>query len=84
MAISKCISLSAENRIEKNVSNTEFHVNETGFRGTPDFPVAVYLDDVTHEYVNWHWHEEFEIGLQLKDLQKPHPSARLRSYAALK
>lgn len=62
MAISKCISLSAENKIEANVSDVEFHVNETGFHGTPEFPVAVYLDDVTHEYVNWHWHEEFEIG----------------------
>lgn len=62
MAISKCISLSVENKIEKNFSNTAFHVNETGYHGTPEFPVAVYLDDVSHEYVNWHWHEEFEIG----------------------
>lgn len=62
MAISKCISLSAENKIEKNFSNAAFHVNETGYHGTPEFPVAVYLDDVSHEYVNWHWHEEFEIG----------------------
>ena len=62
MAISKCISLSAENRIESNFSDAAFHVNETGYHGTPEFPVAVYLDDVSQEYVNWHWHEEFEIG----------------------
>lgn len=62
MALSKCISLSIENKIEKGYSDAAFHVNETGYHGTPEFPVAVYLDDVSHEYVNWHWHEEFEIG----------------------
>lgn len=62
MALSKCISLSVVNRSGMDFSDAAFHVNETGFHGTPDFPVAVYLDDVTHEYVNWHWHEEFEIG----------------------
>ena len=62
MALSKCISLSVENRSGMDFSDTAFHVNETGYHGTPDFPAAVYLDDVTHEYVNWHWHEEFEIG----------------------
>ncbi len=62
MALSKCISLSIENKIEKGYSDVAFHVNETGYHGTPEFPVAVYLDDVSHEYVNWHWHEEFEIG----------------------
>ena len=62
MALSKCISLSIENKIEKGYSDAAFHVNETGYHGTSEFPVAVYLDDVSHEYVNWHWHEEFEIG----------------------
>lgn len=62
MAISKCISLSIENKIEKNFSNAAFHINETGYHGTLEFPIAIYLDDVSHEYVNWHWHEEFEIG----------------------
>ena len=62
MAISKCISLSVENKIEKYFSDSVLHINETGHHGTPEFPAAVYLDDVSHEYVNWHWHEEFEIG----------------------
>lgn len=62
MAISKCISLSDENKIEKNISDAALHINETGYHGTLEFPVAVYLDDVSHKYVNWHWHEEFEIG----------------------
>ena len=62
MAISKCISLSVENKIEINFSDAALHVNETGYHGTLEFPVAVYLDDVSHKYVNWHWHEEFEIG----------------------
>lgn len=62
MAISKCISLSVENKIENNFSDAALHVNETGYHGTLEFPVAVYLDNVSHKYVNWHWHEEFEIG----------------------
>lgn len=62
MAISKCISLSVENKIEKYFSDSVLNINETGHHGTPEFPAAVYLDDVSHEYVNWHWHEEFEIG----------------------
>ena len=62
MAISKCISLSVENKIENNFSDAALHVNETGYHGSLEFPVAVYLDDVSHKYVNWHWHEEFEIG----------------------
>lgn len=62
MAISKCISLSTENRIETTYSNTALHVNETGYHGSPEFPIAAYLDDVSKKYVNWHWHEEFEIG----------------------
>ena len=63
MAISECISLSAENKIEKKFSDAAaLHVNETGYHGTLGFPVAIYLDDVSHKYVNWHWHEEFEIG----------------------
>lgn len=62
MAISKCVSLSDENKIENYFSDVALHVNETGYHGTLEFPVAVYLDDVSHKYVNWHWHEEFEIG----------------------
>lgn len=46
MAISKCISLSVENKIEKYFSDSVLHINETGYHGTPEFPAAVYLDDV--------------------------------------
>lgn len=66
MAISKCISLSDKNKIETSFSDAALHVNETGYHGTVEFPVAIYLDDVSHEYVNWHWHEEFEIGFVTK------------------
>lgn len=62
MAISICISLSDENKIDKTFSDTALHVNETGYHGSREFPIAVYLDDVSKKYVNWHWHEEFEIG----------------------
>ena len=62
MAITKCISLSAQNKIDNNFSDAALHINETGYHGTPEFPVAIYLDDVSNKYVNWHWHEEFEIG----------------------
>lgn len=62
MAISKCISLSSENRIDNSCPDSFFRTNETGCHGRPDFPAAIYLDDVTDRFVNWHWHEEFEIG----------------------
>lgn len=62
MAISKCISLSAENRLGVSAAGDSFRIDETGTHGTPEFPVALYLDDVTTKYVNWHWHEEFEAG----------------------
>ncbi len=62
MAITECISLSAQNKIDNHFSDAALHVNETGYHGTPEFPVAIYLDDVSNKYVNWHWHEEFEIG----------------------
>lgn len=62
MAITECISLSAQNKIDNHFSDATLHVNETGYHGTPEFPVAIYLDDVSNKYVNWHWHEEFEIG----------------------
>lgn len=62
MAISQCISLSAEDRIETAITDAALQVDETGYHGTPEFPVAVYLDDVSCKYVNWHWHKEFEIG----------------------
>lgn len=54
MAITRCISLSNQ--------EAPYHIDETGTHGTPDFPVAIYLDDVTKNHVNWHWHREFEIG----------------------
>lgn len=62
MAITECISLSTQNKIDNNFSDATLHINETGYHGTPEFPVAIYLDDVSNNYVNWHWHEEFEIG----------------------
>ena len=62
MAITECISLSAQNKIDNNFSDAALYINETGYHGTPEFPVAIYLDDVSNKYVNWHWHEEFEIG----------------------
>ncbi len=52
MALSKCFSLS--NPIPK--------IDETGMHGTPDFPIAIYDDNVTSECVNWHWCEELEVG----------------------
>lgn len=54
MALSSCISLS--NR------TSPFNIDETGTHGTTEFPVAIYRDDVTDNFVNWHWHAEIEIG----------------------
>lgn len=54
MAISSCISLSNQ--------TSPFHIDETGTHGTPEFPVAIYRDDITENLVNWHWHTEIEIG----------------------
>lgn len=62
MAVSKCVSLSTENHLAGDDSGLCFRIDETGCHGTPDFPVAVYLDNVTTDYVNWHWHDEIEIG----------------------
>lgn len=62
MAISKCLSLSKENNIHSINANSLPKIDETGLQGSLDFPVAIYLDDVTDDYVNWHWHKEFEIG----------------------
>lgn len=62
MAISECLSLSKENKINSIDANTMSKIDETGLQGPLDFPVAIYLDDVTNDYVNWHWHKEFEIG----------------------
>lgn len=66
MAITKCISLSTQNKIDYNFPEATLHINETGYHGTPEFPVAIYLDDVSSNYVNWHWHEEFEIGFVIE------------------
>lgn len=54
MALSSCISLSNQ--------TAPFNINETGTHGTTEFPVAIYRDDVTENFVNWHWHAEIEIG----------------------
>lgn len=54
MALSSCISLSNQ--------TSPFHIDETGTHGTPEFPAAIYRDDVTTNIVNWHWHAEIEIG----------------------
>ena len=54
MAISTCISLSS--------SISPINIDETGTHGTIEFPAAIYLDDVTNDFVNWHWHAEIEIG----------------------
>ena len=54
MAISSCISLSNQ--------TSPFNIDETGTHGTPEFPVAIYRDDITENLVNWHWHTEIEIG----------------------
>jgi len=62
MAISTCASLSDT----AHIKDALFQINETGLHGTPDFPVAVYEDDVTNNYVNWHWHKEFEVGFVTK------------------
>ncbi len=62
MAVSKCVSLSAENHLAANDPGLSFRIDETGCNSTPDFPVAVYLDNVTTDYVNWHWHDEIEVG----------------------
>lgn len=66
MAVSKCVSLSAENHLWENDLRSDFRIDETGCNSTPDFPVAVYLDDVTTSYVNWHWHDEIEAGFVLE------------------
>lgn len=54
MALSSCISLSNQ--------TSPFNIDETGTHGTPAFPAAIYRDDVTDNFVNWHWHAEIEIG----------------------
>lgn len=54
MAISPCISLSNQ--------ASPINIDETGTHGTTEFPVAIYYDDVTENFVNWHWHAEIEIG----------------------
>lgn len=54
MALSSCISLSNQ--------TAPFHIDETGTHGTTEFPVAIYRDDVSENFVNWHWHAEIEIG----------------------
>lgn len=62
MAVSKCVSLSVKNIRAESDMDIRSQIDETGCNSTMDFPVAVYLDDVTTDHVNWHWHDEFEIG----------------------
>lgn len=62
MAISKCVSLSNGNRLAGDEAGFGIRIDENGCHGTPDFPVAVYLDNVTTDCVNWHCHDEIEIG----------------------
>lgn len=62
MAVSKCFSLSNNTFINDSSSNPIPRIDETGMHGTPDFPVAIYDDNVTEDCVNWHWCEEFEAG----------------------
>lgn len=57
MAVSECTSL-----IKTQSSDILPHIDESGAHGTFDFPIAIYNDNVTAHTVNWHWHEEFEIG----------------------
>ncbi|MCM1055633.1 MAG: AraC family transcriptional regulator [Bacteroides sp.] len=66
MAVSKCVSLSKKTFVGADSSDLVPRINESGLHGTPDFPVAIYDDDVTKECVNWHWHEEFEAGFVSK------------------
>ncbi len=54
MALSSCISLSDR--------TSPYTIDETGTHGTPEFPAAIYNDDITDNFVNWHWHAEIEIG----------------------
>lgn len=43
----------------------DVHVDKNGYElashGNTFFPVAIYDDDITHNPVAWHWHDEFEI-----------------------
>lgn len=62
MAISNCVVLYAETETNTLSGNTCIHENTIGYHGSRQFPVAAYLDDLSKQYINWHWHEEFEIG----------------------
>lgn len=62
MAVSICASLTNPARVGTKAQDTAAHINESSMHGTPGFPVAIYDDDITNDFVNWHWHEEFEVG----------------------
>ncbi|MCM1181922.1 MAG: AraC family transcriptional regulator [Roseburia sp.] len=66
MPLSTCISLIKKPSNNSNYPLPPLQINESGAHGTPAFPVAIYNDDVTENYVNWHWHEEFETGFVLE------------------
>ncbi|MCM1024575.1 MAG: AraC family transcriptional regulator [Prevotella sp.] len=66
MAVSKCFSLSKNVFVGDNAANPIPRIDETGMHGTPDFPAAIYDDDITEEWVNWHWNDEFEAGFVTK------------------
>lgn len=65
MAISKCLSLSNSSNTATGSSNPLSNINESYTHGSAEFPIAAYHDDVTSEYVNWHWHQKFEAGFVL-------------------
>lgn len=62
MSESKCFFLSKKIFL----SDSEIQINETGIHGAPGFPAAIYDNNISDEYVNWHWHEEFEVGFVTK------------------
>lgn len=62
MAVSKCVSLKTLPNRNTNSAEVLPHIDESGSHGTPEFPIAIYNDDVTANAVSWHWHEEFEVG----------------------
>jgi len=50
----------AKLRGENNALFTSSQGQELASHGTPLFPVAFYHDDLEHDRVPWHWHDEME------------------------
>ena len=38
--------------------------------GTPEFPIAFYLDDLDEVEVPWHWHSQFELVITTQGAQR--------------